>query len=278
MLKLHVLALIVMARAASADAGIADTCREPGTFSKAALQNARTVSVLEWYFYGRPETGWQTVAPMIQRDLQTSCSPASPAFARRLSQWQKKRRLPTTGIIDMRSLHQFAAEWQKPRKMRRGFGKGYKGCAYGLARPVVELDPAHDGTSKYIMIVNKIDPAAYAAYKKMIAAAATDVPDIVPHGQMLRIFSAHRPPAYNQQLCALDGRCDGVQRAKCTLHFTGRALDLVVGGKNGDTTPENRQLQSTGQVYHWLLQNAGRFGFVNYAYEPWHWEYVGDLQ
>jgi LAS superfamily LD-carboxypeptidase LdcB len=22
--------------------------------------------------------------------------------------------------------------------------------------------------------------------------------------------------------------------------------------------------------------NAGRYGFVNYPYEPWHWEYVGD--
>ena len=25
-----------------------------------------------------------------------------------------------------------------------------------------------------------------------------------------------------------------------------------------------------------LVKNAARFGFVNYVFEPWHWEWVGD--
>jgi LAS superfamily LD-carboxypeptidase LdcB len=29
-------------------------------------------------------------------------------------------------------------------------------------------------------------------------------------------------------------------------------------------------------TYRWLLANAGRFGFVNYPFEPWHWEWTGE--
>jgi LAS superfamily LD-carboxypeptidase LdcB len=28
-------------------------------------------------------------------------------------------------------------------------------------------------------------------------------------------------------------------------------------------------------TYRWLVRNAGRFGFVPYVFEPWHWEWVG---
>ncbi len=29
-------------------------------------------------------------------------------------------------------------------------------------------------------------------------------------------------------------------------------------------------------AYRWLLANARRFGFVNYVFEPWHWEWTGE--
>ena len=29
-------------------------------------------------------------------------------------------------------------------------------------------------------------------------------------------------------------------------------------------------------TYRWLVANAGRFGFVNYPFEPWHWEWTGE--
>jgi LAS superfamily LD-carboxypeptidase LdcB len=28
--------------------------------------------------------------------------------------------------------------------------------------------------------------------------------------------------------------------------------------------------------YRWLVANADRFGFLPYAYEPWHWEWAGE--
>jgi LAS superfamily LD-carboxypeptidase LdcB len=55
-------------------------------------------------------------------------------------------------------------------------------------------------------------------------------------------------------------------------HFTGRALDVYVGGDPVDTKDANRAIRST-PAYQWLVRNAERFGFRPY-YEPWHWEYV----
>ena len=58
-------------------------------------------------------------------------------------------------------------------------------------------------------------------------------------------------------------------------HFTGRALDIYVGGEPVDTNDRNRLIQVQTPVYQWLVRNAERFGFRPYYYEPWHWEYVG---
>ncbi len=58
-------------------------------------------------------------------------------------------------------------------------------------------------------------------------------------------------------------------------HFTGRALDLYVGGQPVETRDDNRAVQVQTPVYQWLVRNAARFGFRPYFYEPWHWEYVG---
>jgi LAS superfamily LD-carboxypeptidase LdcB len=56
-------------------------------------------------------------------------------------------------------------------------------------------------------------------------------------------------------------------------HFSGRALDLYVGGEPVSTRDDNRALQTKTPVYRWLVKNAARFGFQPYFYEPWHWEY-----
>ena len=40
------------------------------------------------------------------------------------------------------------------------------------------------------------------------------------------------------------------------------------------TAAASRQHMSRTATYRWLVANAGRFGFVPYVFEPWHWEYV----
>jgi LAS superfamily LD-carboxypeptidase LdcB len=121
-------------------------------------------------------------------------------------------------------------------------------------------------------------PAVLAAYRKMVAAARAEDPRIAADPEMLDVFSAYRSPDYDAARCERDGNCQGITRAKCSPHRTGLALDLVVGAAPGygvdSTADPNRLVQSQTPAYQWLVKNAGRFGFVNYLFEPWHWEYV----
>jgi LAS superfamily LD-carboxypeptidase LdcB len=58
------------------------------------------------------------------------------------------------------------------------------------------------------------------------------------------------------------------------------ALDLVVGaapGQRVDSSADaNRLAMSKTPAYRWLVLNAPRYGFLNYAFEPWHWEWAGE--
>jgi LAS superfamily LD-carboxypeptidase LdcB len=96
----------------------------------------------------------------------------------------------------------------------------------------------------------------------------------------LKIFSAFRDPEADAARCERDGNCDGVRRTLCSAHRTGLAMDIWVGSAPGgdpaSTAAFNRLYQSRTPAYRWMVRNAGRFGFVNYSYEPWHWEWAGE--
>lgn len=54
-----------------------------------------------------------------------------------------------------------------------------------------------------------------------------------------------------------------------STHQTGRAVDFELGTPiRSEAAPTAR----TTAAFLWLKGNAGRFGFVNYEPEPWHWE------
>lgn len=80
--------------------------------------------------------------------------------------------------------------------------------------------------------------------------------------------------------CTLQGNGDGTRRARCSAHRTGLATDLWVGWVPGfcpDSSADiNRRAMVATPAYRWLLDNAARHGFVNYAFEPWHWEWTGE--
>jgi LAS superfamily LD-carboxypeptidase LdcB len=96
--------------------------------------------------------------------------------------------------------------------------------------------------------------------------------------QFLKIVSAFRPREYQDQLRKQSPQSGRAGLAINSPHFTGRALDLYVGGEPVSTKDKNRALQTQTLVYRWLVQNAARFGFRPYFYEPWHWEYVEKKQ
>jgi LAS superfamily LD-carboxypeptidase LdcB len=92
----------------------------------------------------------------------------------------------------------------------------------------------------------------------------------------LKIISAFRSREYQEKLRRQSPNAGRAGLAVNSPHFTGRALDLYVGGDPVDTRDANRAFQIHTPVYQWLVRNAERFGFRPYFYEPWHWEYLGD--
>ena len=122
---------------------------------------------------------------------------------------------------------------------------------------------------------------AVAAVMRLRAAAAADLPEAAANPELLGVMSGFRPPTYDAGRCAAQGNCTGVVRAACSAHRTGLAMDLFVGALPGfsadSSADENRLFQTHGAAYRWLVANAARFGFVNYVFEPWHWEWTGGL-
>ena len=57
-------------------------------------------------------------------------------------------------------------------------------------------------------------------------------------------------------------------------------MDIYLGhapGYAADSSADaNRLYMTEGPAYRWLVANADRFGFVNYPFEPWHWEWAGE--
>jgi LAS superfamily LD-carboxypeptidase LdcB len=113
----------------------------------------------------------------------------------------------------------------------------------------------------------------------MVAAARAERPALAADPDALKLFSGYRSPTDDDARCAREGNCQGVTRAACSAHRTGLAVDLDVGAAPGamvdSSADANRLAQSQGPAYRWLVRHAAQFGFVNYGFEPWHWEWTG---
>jgi LAS superfamily LD-carboxypeptidase LdcB len=106
----------------------------------------------------------------------------------------------------------------------------------------------------------------------MIAAARADLGERAP-ANFFRLVSGYRTREYQEQIRAREGNPSTAQLARNSPHFSGRAIDLYVGGDPVSTADPNRAVQVATPAYQWLVANADRFGFRPYFYEPWHWEY-----
>jgi zinc D-Ala-D-Ala carboxypeptidase len=239
----------------------------------AAVANAASFSTMGFNVFGRPETGWAFYEPLIANEIGTACDGQSPGFARALAAWQSKHGLPGKGIVDAATLDQLKLAWQQ----RRPFVIQNR---HTCPAPPDEKKLAHASTAEsYGGKEILLRPEALSAYRAMVGAArkAGLVP---PGGRMLQIFSAYRSPSYDGARCAAQLNCNGVVRAACSPHRTALAMDVYLGAAPGFTPDSsadaNRLFLSQSALYRWMVKNAGHFGFVNYAFEPWHWEYVGN--
>ena len=243
-----------------------------------AARNALLSTELNWTFGGKPQRGWYLYKPLISRLLNTKNDVASDSFASVLARWQKKSGLMPSGVLDEQTLYAMIAAWQNARLKDRSSARPDQ----LLTAPISDFyDPTRAEE------LRQVERETYAAYKRMVSAAIANKSlglargakgQLAPGEKYLKIISAFRSPEYQEKLRRESPNSGSAGLAVNSPHFTGRALDLYVGGEPVDTRDSNRAVQVETRVYQWLVLNADRFGFRPYCYEPWHWEYVGGKQ
>ncbi len=245
-------------------------------FGSAAARNAVLRNDLTWTLGGKQQRGWYLYTPLIKRLLDTDEDPTSDRFAGALASWQKKSGLTPTGVLDEESLFAMASEWQ---------GRRLKDRSYARPEQLVTAPVSDFYDPERIDELRQVERDTYAAYKRLVAAAITDPSlglaqgsdgGLAPAEKYLKILSSFRSREYQDQLRRQSPNAGRAGLAVNSPHFTGRALDLYVGGDPVDTKDSNRAIQVQTRVYQWLVRNAERFGFRPYYYEPWHWEYVNE--
>jgi len=253
-------------------------CTQPIKRNDAALENTRSLSTLTFAPFGRQEYGWETYAPWIAREVGSRCPPGSPEFAEALGRWQARNGLPSDGIVTPALFQTLMNRWHRRRPYVAVRARGV--CPDPPPETSLAVaTPAESYGGKTLML----RPGALEAYRRMIAAARRDAPEIfVEHPDMLKIYSAFRSPESDAARCERDGNCDGIVRANCSPHRTGLAMDIVVGQAPGyqvdSSADPNRLFMSKTAGYRWLVANAERYGFFNYVFEPWHWEWAGEAR
>jgi zinc D-Ala-D-Ala carboxypeptidase len=248
--------------------------REEAALSASATRNAAFQTELAWMFGGKKQSGWYLYTALIGRTLRTDENPDSKGFASAVARWQEESILKTTGLLDEESFMAMVAQWQGARLKNRAVAEAQQ----LLTAPADDFfDPER------VEELRQVEHETYAAYKRMVAAAVADRSLSLAHDskgrlssaeKYLKIISAFRSREYQEKLRRESPNAGSAGLAVNSPHFTGRALDLYVGGDPVDTRDVNRAIQVKTPVYLWLVRNAERFGFRPYFYEPWHWEYV----
>jgi LAS superfamily LD-carboxypeptidase LdcB len=232
-------------------------------FNVAAERNARLKSDLNWTFGAKSQRGWYLYTPLIQRTIGVDAAPESNAFAQALAAWQRSENLAPTGVLDQETWTKMVAVFQSRRIKDRSTPSAN---TLTLVPASKFFDPERPGDLRYV------ESRAYEAYKKLAAAAAADL-SLDANESWLKVISAYRSPAYQARLRKQNPGSGRAGLAVHSPHFTGRALDIYVGGDPVSTQDRNRAIQVNTKAYQWMVKNAERFGFVPYFYEPWHWEY-----
>ena len=235
------------------------------TMAAAAAQNQALRNELSWTFGGKQQRGWYLYDALLAESLNTNDPSTSGDFAETVSKWQKRRGLSANGVLDQNAWMSMVSQWQ---------GNRLKNRTSATPDQLITAPPADFYDPSRAAELRQVERATYDAYLKMIAAASEDL-KLSSNNKFLKIISAFRSREYQQELRRKSPNAGSAGLAvNNSPHFTGRALDLYVGGDPVDTKDANRAIQVNTPAYKWLVRNAERFGFRPYFYEPWHWEYV----
>jgi D-alanyl-D-alanine carboxypeptidase len=240
----------------------------------AAAQNVLLRNDLIWSFGKKEQRGWYLYDLLIGKTLKITHDASNVDFASAIAVWQKQKGLSANGVLDENSWMALVMQWQANRLK----DKTPATPDQMLIAPTSDFyDPAR------LDELRQVERTTYAAYKAMLAAAIADPTlklahtsptDLAPEEKFFKIISSFRSREYQEKLRRESPNAGSAGLALNSPHFTGRALDIYVGGDPVDTKDANRAIQVNTPVYKWLVKNAERFGFRPYFYEPWHWEYV----
>ncbi|MCI0391111.1 MAG: D-alanyl-D-alanine carboxypeptidase family protein [Acidobacteria bacterium] len=240
-------------------------------FDHAASLNSRLSFDLEWSFGGKPQRGWYLYHPLICRLIGSDYGANSREFARAVYRWQRSVGVSSTGVLNEKTWMSMVKRFQAQRIKR------YKPASYVDLIQAPASDFYHRERPPELRY---IDRQTYYAYKRLLEAAMSEPslreggnPEVSLPTLYLKLISSYRSPEYQSQLRLESPHSSRAGLAINSPHFTGRALDLYVGGDPVNSADDNREIQINTAVYRWLVKNAGRFGFYPYFYEPWHWEY-----
>lgn len=244
-------------------------------FAEATAQNLLLRTDLTWEFGRKSQRGWYLYDLLIGKTLNISPVASSNDFASAIAAWQQRKGLSPNGVLDETSWMALVMQWQANRLK----DKTPATPDQLVIAPTSDFyDPAR------LDELRQVERTTYAAYKAMVAAAIADpalklahtsANDLAPEEKFFKIISSFRSREYQEKLRRESPNAGSAGLAVNSPHFTGRALDIYVGGDPVDTKDANRAIQVNTPVYKWLVKNAERFGFRPYFYEPWHWEYVG---
>jgi hypothetical protein len=246
-------------------------CRSPA-WQAAAAANQASLYTLVWSPFGKPETGWATYAPLVGHEIGSRCAADTAGFAASYAAWQKRQGLPTDGIVKPGDFDKLRDALALRRPFVQQTAKGLCPAAPDEAT-LVSASPQEAYGGKTV----QLRPGALAAYRKMVAAARAA--GIGARPPALQLLSGYRGPTEEASRCS-DGGCNKLTRASCSAHRTGLAIDLYLepaaGADPTSSDDANRRHMAATAEYRWLVANASRFGFLPYAYEPWHWEWTGE--
>lgn len=243
-------------------------------FMTAAAQNVTLRNQLSWSFGGKQQRGWHLYDLLIGKTLDTRDDTDTSDFASALAKWQKRSGLSADGVLDQDVLMRMVSQWQNNRLKNRAYAEPHQ---LVTAPPSDFYDPGRAAE------LRQVERNTYEAYKRMVAAAIADPSlklarassgELAPGEKYFKIISGFRSREYQDALRRKSPNAGRAGLAVNSPHFTGRALDIYVGGDPVDTKDSNRAIQVNTPAYRWLVHNAERFGFRPYFYEPWHWEYV----
>jgi len=267
----------------SSSAKISQTVRErifvnktalvaPEVLQAAKAENVKLKNTLQWNFGARRQRGWYLYVSLIQHTIGTGSGTETPEFARAVAVWQQKEGIYPTGTVNRETLSRMIEFWQSQR---------LNSSIYAAPEDLLNalITDFYDPTREVELL--KVERETYHAYKRMVAVAAIELKlktdkngKLLADEKYLRIVSAFRSREYQAKLRAASPQSGRAGLAVNSPHFTGRTLDIYVGGEPTITKYFNRAVQVQTPVYKWLVKNASRFGFYPYFYEPWHWEYV----